>query len=309
MKRVVSVSLGSPAGDFVREVELAGRRVHLSREGCDGDIDRARKRIEELDGQVDAIGLGGIDVYLYVGGKQFVIGDGLKLAQAAMRTPVVDGSGLKNTLERRVVRELAARGHITAATHVLMVSALDRFGMAEAFAEVGCSVVYGDVIFNIGFDFPLTKLSEIGDLAEKYRTRLLTVPFHLLYPTGAAQDGSAAADSRYAKYYEAADVIAGDTHLILRHLPAHIPGKGIVTNTLRPDRLARLASAGIAWVATTTPDMDGLSGATNLMEAALVALIEKSPAEITPADLTVWAERLGWHGSFQTLGAATPGGH
>ena len=301
MKQVVSVSLGSAAGDFVREVTLAGQSVRLSREGTGGDMARARARIQEMDGKVDALGLGGIDIYLAVSGQRFVIGDGLRLAEAATRTPVVDGSGLKNTLERDVVRALASRGLVTPETKVLMVSALDRFGMAEAFVELGCPCVFGDLIFNIGLDFPLTMLTEIEQLAQKYRSRLLTTPFHQLYPTGAAQDAPEA-DPRYAKYYEAADVIAGDGHLILRHLPSRVEGKGIVTNTTRPQSMARFQAAGIRWVATTTPEMDGLSGGTNLMEAALVALMEKPLAEITPQDYEDWIKRLGWHGTVHVFG-------
>lgn len=301
MKQAVSVSLGSAAGNFVREITLAGQPIRLTREGTDGDMERARQRIEALDGTIDALGLGGIDISLSVGGQQFTIGDGLRLAQAAKKTPVVDGSGLKNTLERRVVRGLAAAGKISPQTRVLMVSALDRFGMAEAFVELGCPCVFGDLIFNIGLDFPLTTLSEIENLAQKYKSRLLSVPFHLLYPTGAAQD-TQAADPRYAKYYEAADVIAGDGHLILRHLPQSLPpGKGIVTNTTRPHSLARLAAAGAAWVATTTPAMDGLSGGTNLMEAALVAAIGLPLDEITPEVYDEWIERFGWQGAFHSL--------
>lgn len=301
MKQAVSVSLGSAAGDFVREILLAGQPVRLTREGTNGDFDRARQRIRELDGTVDALGLGGIDISLSVGGEQFFIGDGVRLAEEATKTPVVDGSGLKNTLERRVIRELAVSGRITPRSNVLMVSALDRFGMADAFAQMGCPCVFGDLIFNIGFDFPLSTLPEIQDLAKKYRSRLLSVPFSQLYPTGAAQDVSHA-DPRYAKYYEAADVIAGDAHLILRHLPPLLsPGKGIVTNTTRPHSLARLAEAGAAWVATTTPEMDGLSGGTNLMEAALVAVIGLPLSEITPAVYEDWIEKLGWHGSLHVL--------
>ena len=303
MKHAVSVSLGSSSGDFVREIVLAGHPVRLAREGTNGDMDRARQRLQELDGMVDALGLGGIDILLSVGGEQFFIGDGLRLADAATKTPVVDGSGLKNTLERRVVRELAASGKITPQSNVLMVSALDRFGMAEAFVELGCPLVFGDLIFNIGLDFPLTTLPEIKDLAKKYRSRLLSMPFHQLYPTGTSQD-SPQADPRYAKYYDAADVIAGDGHLILRHLPPTLsPGKGVVTNTTRPKSLARLAAAGISWVATTTPEMDGLSGGTNLMEAALVAVIGLPLSEITPAVYDEWIERLGWYGAVQTLAA------
>lgn len=303
LKHVVSVSLGSTAGDFVREITLAGQTVRLAREGMDGDMERARRRIEELDGTVDALGLGGIDISLSVGGQTFPIGDGLRLAQSAKQTPVVDGSGLKNTLERRVVHGLAEAGHITQDSHVLMVSALDRFGMAASFVEMGCPCVFGDLIFNIGLDYPLTALAEIEDLARKYKSRLLSVPFHLLYPTGAAQDAHSA-DPRYAKYYHAAGIVAGDGHLILRHLPPSLPpGKGIVTNTTRPHSLKRLADAGAAWVATTTPELGGLSGGTNLMEAALVAVIGLPPAEITPPVYDEWLERLGWHGSFHALTA------
>jgi hypothetical protein len=296
-KQVVSVSLGSRAGDFARDVQIAGQQVSLAREGTDGDMDQARRRIQELDGQADAIGLGGIDIYLFVGQERLIIGDGQRLAQAATQTPVVDGSGLKNTLERRVIRELAAQGRITSQTPILMVSALDRFGMAEALVDMGCPCVFGDLIFNIGLDFPLTTLAEIEDLAKKYRSRLLTVPFHLLYPTGDAQNAHTA-DARYAKYYDAAEVIAGDAHLILRHLPERIAGKGIVTNTTRPQSLRRFREAGAAWVATTTPDLDGLSGGTNLMEAALVALMEKPVQEITTEDYEAWIARLGWSGAI-----------
>lgn len=297
MKHVVSVSLGSKKGDFEREVSLAGQTIRLAREGTDGDYDRAMARVAEMDGYVDAIGLGGIDASIWVAGKEFPIGDGKRLANAAVKTPVVDGSGLKNTLERQVVRELAAEGRVTAQSRVLMVSAMDRFGMAEAFVEQGCRCVFGDMIFNIGLDYPLTSLAELDNLAEKYRKRLLTVPFRMLYPTGASQD-ERQADPRYAKYYEEADIIAGDGHLVLRHMPPRVEGKGILTTTTRPHTLARYVDAGAAWVATTTPDLAGVSSGTNLMEAALVALMEKSPADITPSDYEEWIQRLGWHVSY-----------
>jgi hypothetical protein len=129
----------------------------------------------------------------------------------------------------------------------------------------------------------------------------MNVPFHMLYPTGTAQDEKKP-DPRYAKYYEQADVIAGDAHLILRHLPERLPGKGIITNTTRPHTMARLADAGIEWVVTTTPELEGVSGGTNLMEAALVALMEKPMAQVTPADYTACAMRLGWRGAFHKLG-------
>jgi hypothetical protein len=301
MRNVVSVSLGARSGDFVREAELDGELFTLSREGTDGDAAVARDRIIALDGKLDAIGLGGIDIYLYVGSQQLIIGDGKRLAEAAVITPVLDGSGLKNTLERSVVDDLVQSGRVQSNSKILMVSALDRFGMAEAFVKHGCNCVFGDLIFNIGLDFALTKLSEIEELAGKYKKRLLTTPFHLLYPTGAAQEKKAA-NPLYARYYQDADIIAGDAHLILRHMPERIDGKGIVTNTTRAQSMKMFEEAGAAWVMTTTPNLNGVSGGTNLMEAAIVTLIGKPVTEIKTDDYTYFINRLGWHGSLTDFG-------
>ena len=58
-------------------MELLGEQFDIAREGMDGSIDRALARLRELDGTVDAIGLGGIDVYLYAGTQRFALSDGL----------------------------------------------------------------------------------------------------------------------------------------------------------------------------------------------------------------------------------------
>ncbi len=92
MKRVVSVSLGSSRRDHKVVVDLLGESVEIARVGTDGDFDRALDLLREIDGKVDAIGLGGIDVYLFVRQKRFAIRDGLRLIEAVKVTPVVDGA-------------------------------------------------------------------------------------------------------------------------------------------------------------------------------------------------------------------------
>ena len=144
MKRVVSVSIGSSTRDHSVNTELLGIPFEISRRGTDGDLRKAKEVLKELDGKVDAIGLGGLDVYLYSKTKRYALRDGLKLLQLVEHTPVVDGSGLKNTLEREVIKMLANDERIPLkGKKVLMVCALDRFGMAGALEEAGAKVTYG----------------------------------------------------------------------------------------------------------------------------------------------------------------------
>jgi len=107
MKRAVSVSLGSSARDKQVVVHLKGEPISVERIGTDGDVEKTRRLFAELDGKVDAFGVGGVDLYLRLGEREYPLHAALKLVQDVHRTPVVDGRGLKHTLERRVF-ELAA---------------------------------------------------------------------------------------------------------------------------------------------------------------------------------------------------------
>ncbi|WP_027355739.1 hypothetical protein [Desulfofundulus thermocisternus] len=293
MKRVVSVSLGSSRRDHRVEVELMGERFEISRRGTDGDFERAVQLLKELDGKVDAIGLGGIDVYLYAGKTRYVIQDGKKLMDAVRKTPVVDGSGLKNTLERETVYYL--REHtdlLSPGTRVLMVSAVDRFGMAEAFAEVGCEVTFGDLIFAAGIPYPIHTVSELEELAAKLLPEMTRLPFHMLYPTGKKQETQDEEKiKKFGHYYQEAQVIAGDYHLVRRYMP-RLNGQTIITNTTTADDVTFLREKGAGCLVTTTPEFEGRSFGTNVMEAVLVALLQKPVEEITPRDYLDLLRRL-----------------
>ena len=61
MKYAVSISLGSSKRDKKVEVNFKGEKVTIERIGMDGDVEKAKKTYEALDGQVDAFGMGGVD--------------------------------------------------------------------------------------------------------------------------------------------------------------------------------------------------------------------------------------------------------
>lgn len=276
MKHVVSVSLGTSKRDHAAQVQLLGHDVHVERIGMDGDLDRARRTIEDLDGHVAAIGLGGIDRYLVADHKRYEILDAKHLAEAASKTPVVDGSGLKDTWERWVIEDLINKGVLRPTMSVLMVSALDRFGMAETFYQHGFSVLAGDLIFGSHINYPIESLDELIELGRKLLPEMVKLPFSQLYPTGDLQTGE---DDRYVDYFRNADIIAGDFHFIRRHAPPQLDQKLLVTNTTTEADRVEFMARGARQIITTTPSIAGRTFGTNVMEALLVAVTGVLPEE------------------------------
>ncbi len=305
MKTVVSVSLGSSTRDHRVQVDWLGERFDISRIGFDGSLDRAIEKLRELDGTVDAIGLGGIDVYLYAGSKRYALRDGLRMLEAVKITPVVDGSGLKNTLERETVRYLQDNGIVDfRGTPVLMVSALDRFGMAQALVAAGANVTFGDFIFALDVDKTVTTLDEFEREAQKYLPDACKLPFQFFYPTGKKQERPP--QPKFPRYYEAAKVIAGDFHFIRQYMPDALHGKIVLTNTVTDRNVEELRERGADLLVTSTPNLGGRSFGTNVMEAALLAKLGKRWADVTEDDYLDLLHRLRFTPRIERLQAAHP---
>ena len=70
-------------------------------------------------------------------------------------------------------------------------------------------------------------------------------------------------------------MIAGDCHYVKRHMPERLEGKVIATNTTTEADVELFRQAGIKYLVTSTPVIEGRSFGTNMMEAALVAISGK----------------------------------
>lgn len=282
MKRVISISLGSSKRDHKAEAEFGGQAFSIERIGTDGDKKKAMELLRALDGKVAAFGLGGTDLYVYAGSRRYTFRESLEIAKAACQTPIVDGSGIKNTLERRVVRYLEETGTIQFSNKkCLMVCAVDRFGMAEEMAATGCQIVFGDLLFGLGLPLPLRTLAGLDRLARWIAPVITQLPVRFFYPTGDKQRENT---PRFSHYFHEADIIAGDFHFIRRYMPEGLEGKVIITNTVTKDDEKFLTERGIRTLVTTTPNLGGRSFGTNVLEGILVALSGKRPEALTVKD-------------------------
>jgi hypothetical protein len=299
MKRVVSVSLGSSTRNHAVEVELLGEMCQVERIGTDGDLGKAIELVKELDGQVDAFGMGGIDLYVQAGGRRYVLREAKKIAAAARQTPMVDGTGLKNTLERKAVKHLSTILEEPLRNQkVLMVCGIDRFGMAEAFAEAGVELTLGDLIYTLGVPFPMHSLRTLDMVARVIAPVVTQLPFKYLYPTGSKQETQM---SRGEKYFNESKIIAGDFHFIKRYMPASLPGKIVLTNTVTKDDVVMLREKGVQMLVTTTPELNGRSFGTNVMEALLVALSGRRTAGLSATEYDTMLDQLAFKPRVERL--------
>lgn len=270
MLRVISISLGASDRNATAELELAGKRFIVERIGTDGDLRKAKQLLQELDGKAAAFGLGGTDLYVYAGEQRYTFKESADLIADVRKTPVLDGSGLKNSLERKVINELAKSGKIPLkGTKVLLVCGVDRFGMAEALLENGASVTLGDLIFSLNVNKPLHSLKALGFWAKILAPFITRLPVSWFYPMGEEQEKRVV---RHPEYFLENDIIAGDFHYIKKFMPDKLPGKIIITNTVTAVDREMLHQAGVKLLITTTPCLNGRSFGTNVMEALLVAL-------------------------------------
>jgi hypothetical protein len=296
MKRAISISLGSSKRDKIVELNLLGETVQIERRGTDGDMEKAAQLFAELDGKVDAFGVGGADLGVLVAGKWYRLYGAEPLVRFVKTTPVVDGVGVKNTLERRVAAFLDKQVTV-APKRVLFTAGVDRWGMSQSFLEAGYDCAFGDLMFTLDIPVAIRSEAALKRLAAILMPVIGRLPFKMLYPTGEEQEKNT---PKHGKWYEWATVIGGDCHFIKRYMPAKLSGKIICTNTTTPADVEAFRQAGVTYLVTTTPVMEGRSFGTNLIEAALVAASGKG-RKLTDPELTALIDQIGFAPQLQKL--------
>lgn len=298
MKRAVSISIGSSKRNKAVEVELLGEKVCIERIGTDGDMERAAQLYKELDGKVDAFGVGGADLGLMVEDKWYPLYSVQPMIRFVKQTPVVDGAGLKNTLENKLAPFIEEHiGHYLKEKKVFITLGADRWGMTKSFVDAGYECIFGDLMFGLGISIPVTTTRSVKRLAALVMPLVGRLPFNWVYPTGEKQDKRI---PKFVKYYQWATVVSGDCHYIKRHMPYRMDGKVIATNTTTPTDIELFRQAGVKYLVTSTPVLEGRSFGTNMMEAALIAVSGKG-RKLTWQELNHLLDQLGFEPQLQEL--------
>ena len=249
---------------------------------------------------MDAFGVGGGDLSMIVDGKKYEFYSVKPMVRFIKKTPVVDGSGLRNTLETKaapfVMEKLGDYINKMGKTAMVMTGS-DRWGLTRSFLDAGFKCTFGDFLFSLEMPIPLHTAKQIKFVAALLMPIALRLPFHWIYPTGEKQEER---KPKYPQYFKEVTVVAGDCHYIKRYMPDDMKGKIVVTNTTTPEDVALFKKCGVKYLITTTPVLEGRSFGTNMMEAALVAISGKN-RPLTWDEYNEMLAKLGFEPQLQEL--------
>jgi hypothetical protein len=303
VKKILSVSVGSCSRDHTAYHTFLGQECEISRKGTDGDFNRAIQMYRDFDGKVDAFGVGGVEFYIKVAGKRYYMRDVRRIAKAIQISKVGDGNGVKGILEKRAFESLELHlnkeGTTLRGLPALKTTAVERYGMAEAMLAAGLDVTFGDFMFALGLPIPVRKISTVRLLAAILLPVVTQLPFSWMYPLGSEQDKEP--QKRWQKYYQRARVIAGDFLQVRQFMPDDLTGKIIVTNTTTSRNVEELQKRNLHILVTVTPRLDGRSFGTNVMEATLLALMDKPQAQVSETDFRNLIERIPLEPNIEVL--------
>ena len=184
MKKILSISVGSSSRDHTTKHVFLGQECELSRQGTNGDFNKAVQRYYDLDGKVDAFGVGGAEFFLKVANKKYYFRDVKRIRKAIKVSKVGDGNGIKGLLEKRAFaaleKYLNEQGDKTLkGMPALQTTAIDRYGMGEAMLNVGLDVTFGDFMFALGMPFPMKTLAAVRLVAGIPIARYHTIALRL----------------------------------------------------------------------------------------------------------------------------------
>jgi hypothetical protein len=290
MKKVLGISLGSSTRDHTVEAVFLGQRFWLSRQGTDGDLRRYVQMYREYDGKVDAFGVGGAEFYLLVNGHRYYWRQIRRVRQAVRLSKIADGNGIKHLLAPYAIQALREHGVELRGRKAFKTTAVDRYGLARALVDAGCKVTFGDLMLTLDVPIPVHSLHTIHILAALLLPIVTKLPFSWVYPVGEKQDREPS--TKYSRFYEESDIIAGDFVQVWSNLPRDLSNKIIITNTTTARDVEALQKRNLHLLVTTTPRLEGRSFGTNVLEAICRCLVDKPDDQITDRDIVDLIERI-----------------
>lgn len=292
MKKIVSISVGSAEHDYEFTGTFLGKKFNIKRVGCNGDISLVKKRVREYDGEVDAIGLGGISAQFKIGNTTHIHQEAQSVIKQARKTPVADGRGLKSILQAWTIRAVNQNlKDIFNHENILFMSGIGQYEMAKVLEEYTSNLTFCDPMVHFSTPYFLESINALEYYAAASMPVLTRLPYSWFYPKG--WNGDEWKPLLLGKPFEKAEVVVGDFSYVRHYTPSMLPNKMVVTDSIDDAGIALLKKRGVSTIITTVPDFFKQRVDINVVHAIMAAYLEKKPSEIGENDYLDIIDRAG----------------
>jgi predicted amino acid dehydrogenase len=283
MKKVISISLGPGELDCDFRQRFLGETVQIMRVGTDGDARQAAQLIREWRNQVDAIGLGRVREHYTVGTDHFIRPETRKLEKLAGETPVTTGSRLREIVQEWTLRSAQTElGNIFNNAKVLFLSGTLNYRLASIMSEFTDNLSFADPISQFGLANLLHSLQALELYAAGSHPVLRFESGRELVPSLAPFKFFNHLVLRRA--VKDAHVVVAPYEQLQHYGRDELDGKTIITSTVSAGREAELRDKGVRLVLDCSIQVLKETVGLNLVEAMIMAVLEKPSAEINHDD-------------------------
>lgn len=267
--RILEVDFSHESGRSAYSFDYDGIGAEVAVEFGRRNLDNTRKLIERAKGKYDAVALSGFPL-TYTVGDRYHRHKTLKCLLAESEsdpTAVCDGIRAKDTIERWLMRRIAEQleGEV-AHRRILVLSAMDRWGVSEVAAALQSTVIYGDLMYNFRFGIPLLSLDHVRKLSPLILSVVTRAPLDWYFP-GARRHARRLPRWRPAFYW--AEVVIGGMTYLKRYAPPQLEGKVVITDISTDEDAEWLRAKGVSTIASLTPIVSGQRISASVMEAVL----------------------------------------
>lgn len=283
MKTVISVSMGPASLDYTFKTRFLGESFRVSRIGTDGDARQAAKRVREWREKVDGFGLGMVREHYTVGTDLFIRPETRKLEKLAGNTPITTGSKLREIVQEWTLRSAQVElGNIFNNARVLFLSGTLNYRLASVMSEFTDNLSFADPVAQFGLPSLLHTLQALELYAAGSHPILRLEGSRDLIPS--------LAPFKFFNHLLLRRAVK-DAHVVvapyeqLRHYGrAELDGKTVITSTVSEERLEELADKGVRLVLDCSIQLFDETVGLNVVEAMVMAALDKPVADITHDD-------------------------
>lgn len=290
MKKIISVSLGPAKYDYTFESEFLGQQFVIRRTGTDGNREKAAEKLLEYDKEADAIGIGSVK-FPYAFTKGFLAkkhDDQIRNLGKKIQTPVTIGNALRNVSFEWALRFINHKHpDYFKNTKVLFLSGMSSYPIAKVMSEYTDNLTFADALIENNISKLIHSLKGLEKYARGTHEILEWIPGKRLRSSVVPLQKW----NRYvlSKAMQKATVIVVPAYQFYEYLKdtsiEELGGKTIITSTVYDDRIDFLKSRGVDVIIDTTPKILERVVAPNVIEALILAALDKKSDTVHPDDL------------------------